>query len=453
MKFNENIIEKINKILMVLILRFAYDLIYITIITRFFSTGNFFLDYNFKKYLLSIVLILLYAIPIYDLVNLDNPSNVIITLINIFYFLPCTTMFGLAGFSYNYFIFVVIYWGLLLLFQYKINFKFEKEKIIKIKSYIFIILITILLVAISIFISGYYNGFKLNFSLKNVYDLRANAKTYNIPGILQYLRMWAVKIIPIVLVISLLKNKKIIPVLLIIAQFLLFSFDGSKTSIFTLVFAIMIWMFLNKNSYKIVYPVFWAGTLILNYVGIIIDKAPLSVSYFHRRMMFLPNLLSNYYYQYFSVNEKLYLRQSILRFFKFSNPYKLNANFLISDVFFNKVEMSSNNGLIGDAFANFGWISLLIYPLLIILILKVLDFSAQNVNVKITFAVCVEMFIMLTNQSLFTALLTGGILAIIILFLVIPKDEELIEKNDVYDKLVKKIKDFYNKKVKDNNAN
>ena len=77
--------------------------------------------------------------------------------------------------------------------------------------------------------------------------------------------------------------------------------------------------------------------------------------------------------------------------------------------------MNANTGLCGDSFANFGYLSLLFAPLVIILTFKVLEWCCQNTDKKIQIVVAVFVAYSFCNGSYFTLLLTNGILFLMLL--------------------------------------
>ncbi len=148
-------------------------------------------------------------------------------------------------------------------------------------------------------------------------------------------------------------------------------------------------------------------------------------SYIQTRTILLPNLLGFQYYDFFKDRELLYLRESIIGRLGFSKPYDHYTVNIISDIYYNNLEANANTGLCGDAFANFGWSSLIFYPLVIVLILKVLDKCTVNINAKPLMTICVLFSITFINASFFTLLLTNGYIFMCIFMLFYPKEKSV----------------------------
>ena len=132
-----------------------------------------------------------------------------------------------------------------------------------------------------------------------------------------------------------------------------------------------------------------------------------------QRMMYMPNSLSYYYFDYFSNRVPDYYRASFLSHFGFVTPYP-DLPLTIARVYYNS-EMFCNNGLMSEAFANMGYLGILVHPILILVILKMLDSKIGNYD-KITF-LCIGFVLGLRfiSSYVITALFTYGLLVVILL--------------------------------------
>ena len=85
-----------------------------------------------------------------------------------------------------------------------------------------------------IFISGYYTHFRLHFSFADVYDLRYEAREFDMPLIIKYLWAPATNILPLLFVYFLKKKKHTICYIIVFIIILNFSINGLKSTIFKL---------------------------------------------------------------------------------------------------------------------------------------------------------------------------------------------------------------------------
>jgi hypothetical protein len=133
-------------------------------------------------------------------------SNVIILLFLI-RFVPTTSIMGFIPMDNELLILECVYWVCLLLFaRFLPLFQIRKTNM---DPQTFLYLCFGLFSLGIIFISGYYTGFRLNFSFSNVYDLRKEARQFDMPSVLQYLWTASKNILPLLFVYFLdRRNKK-----------------------------------------------------------------------------------------------------------------------------------------------------------------------------------------------------------------------------------------------------
>lgn len=133
-------------------------------------------------------------------------------------------------------------------------------------------------------------------------------------------------------------------------------------------------------------------------------------------MLYMPSLLSSEYYTFFTANEFVYLRGSFLRWFGFVNPYQMDIPYLIGSEVYGAPEMGANTGILGDDYAQFGWLSLLIYPFLRV---KVLHWGLDNMmsymSDKFILLISFMFAFSFISGSFFSILLTGGYIIIVLI--------------------------------------
>lgn len=216
-------------------------------------------------------------------------------------------------------------------------------------------------------------------------------------------------------------------------QLLLFSFGGQKTYLFYILCAYGSYFIMKKRTNtawltKSITVI--AGVGILEYIC---TKTFYIVNYIIRRVMIVPGALSTFYFDFFTKNMPDYWRQSIMRWVGFESPYSDNISYMIGELYLNDDSIMANNGMLGDAFANFGWIGVFLFPLLLILSFKLLDGCAEGINPRVTFILSIIYGMNFTNGAFWTRMLTSGFIFICLIALTIPRDEkeegERIEEN------------------------
>ena len=146
-----------------------------------------------------------------------------------------------------------------------------------------------------------------------------------------------------------------------------------------------------------------------------------------RRLMFIPAHLGWSFYEFFSVHEFDYLRSSLLRRFGFKSPYSDSLARVIAianNAYSDRGVSNANTGLCGDAFANFGWVSVFIYPLLIVLTFKVLEKYMSDLDDRLQIIICITVSYSMLSGAFFTVLLTNGVLLMILLLIIIPRQKQ-----------------------------
>jgi len=321
---------------------------------------------------------------------------------------PRTYMYAVAGF------WVFIFLLLKLPTVSFLSLKKSQSKIIRL--FVFFCL------NIIVFWSIYnYLGFQFNFDLLRVYeDIRPRYVAARIP-LAGYLFNWLCLIVnPIFFAMCIKQKKWIYAVFIAFLQFLVFSVTGMKYFFFALPFvSALMWIISRKN------PLAW---MMVGLIGVIltgvfsfwlIDDRLIS-SFFIRRPLFVPAQLSFFYYDFFSTHNHVVLSHSIFRFF-LDYPYHLGSGYLIGETYFGNSKTNAVTGIVGDAYMNFGFVGLVLWSILLVIILRLIDSFSKNKDAKITVATIAMPAITITNSALLTNLLTHGLLLALVLLYLLPK--------------------------------
>lgn len=136
-------------------------------------------------------------------------------------------------------------------------------------------------------------------------------------------------------------------------QIINFSINGLKSTLFITIFSVILYAIYNFKLIKNIIPII----SLLGIVGIIetlISKSHIIIDYLIRRVMFIPNLLNYYYWDYFSVHRPDFFQQGFLRYLGFNSSYTSIPKF-IGYIYFGNPNNSANNGLFSDAMVNLGF--------------------------------------------------------------------------------------------------
>ena len=275
-------------------------------------------------------------------------------------------------------------------------------------GYYLLLLFVAVLVLNELYIWAAYTHFHIQLDLYNVYDVRSESKTYSMPLLMYYIHAWARTLTPFIALYFLHNKKRLIFSGLLVLQFITFSIDASKSVFFSMVVSLGLYFLLKKGKSFIHYIPF--GLSCISIAGLlerILAGSAVITNYFIRRMMFFPALLNYQYAEYFSIHGFDYYRRSIGGLFS-KSIYTQDMADIIGQVYYGH-EMHANNGLFADAYANLGWIGVLLMPFLLALVLKVLDGSTSKVSPLAAQALVIAYGFSLMSSSFFTIMLTHGL--------------------------------------------
>lgn len=413
----------------IILYKIACDYAYCNIISLLFEYQNFRNNPTNFTESYSWFMILSLAPLMLKTFNKENLSSSIITILILVSLIPTATLISYdSTYKIEYLILIYLYWILLLFANlYLPKIVINKGEIKGFKNvYIYI---TVILCATVIFVSWKFTGFRFHFGLTDVYDLRAEARGFEAPLIIGYLSTFSDNLLPILLVYFLYKKKYTIAFFLIVVILLNFGVTATKQILF-LLFLALIGFFVVK-SFRIIRLYIWAF-LFLIYICIaeFIVFGTYFISVFSiYRIFFIPAKLHYVYYDFFSTRELDLLRQSALKYF-INSPYKENIGFLLGDHDIGDITARANNGLFSDAYMNFGVIGVLIFPIIVVLILKTLDGATKGLNQRILFIVTSSISFVFLGLPFTTALLSAGIVVLIIFLYTLPREEKKLNINN-----------------------
>jgi hypothetical protein len=285
---------------------------------------------------------------------------------------------------------------------------------------IFMAIIGLFMIADIVIYIKYGNSVLYLFKLDKVYDIRLKARDA-VPGKLKYIISWsAMVIVPASIAWCLKRKQYFLIVLPIIIQVLIFTIGGTKSHIFTLALVVFLYLLFAFKKMEWFVPCLnglLAASLLL--------KNAFIMAVVVRRAFFFPMSISYSYYEFFTKFPQLRLSQSIFKRF-FENPYKLDAPFIVSRYVYKAPVMSANSNYISNAFANYGFLGILAFTLIIAIILVIIErISYNKVGKKYIILITFCSFYALVNSALFTTLMTHGLIFALLLSFIFFKDEEI----------------------------
>lgn len=418
---------QLRMIRFILLYRCALDVIYCSYVSKIFGYTGFRYAFSFSRLLISWIILLFFIPAIVKLTERSRFSDVITLFLIYLAYIPYTTMAGFFPYSYFFITANTIYWMILLFFVQNLPSTQQNYLIMTGNNDLVLTIIEAVFVIVILYISWQYTGFRFTINLANVYTFREEAKNSSIPILLRYLFAASKAVNPILLAYSLDRKKIANAVLIIMIQILSFSINGSKMVLFSTLLAVGLFFFYSESQLKKL-PQYLTALCVSAALERELFKSFFLISYV-RRVLFLPNLLNSYYYDFFTKNTPDFFRQSFLRFLGVDSPY-LDIDHMIGAIYFNKPEMGANNGLISDAITNMGYVGIVIMPIILPFFLRFLDSFSVGIKKRIYVSTAIMISFILISSFLSTALLTHGLLALGLVIAVIPREEETRLKDE-----------------------
>lgn len=404
-------------VVVLLLYKIFLDLLYVEYVYPNYEYYHFELHYDLGYQIVGYILSITMSLFVPKLFKKARLTDIVITLLIIMYFIPYTTILGYCSLNFSYALFVFLYLVLMLACNNivdlgKKKIRFIDRKIADTKLFVCMILGCCF---IAILVSGLYAGFRISFDLSEYYEYRAAARENAMPSVINYLYNWSVIGLDIGLAYCLIKKKTVLSILVVLSNLLAFSYNGKKSVLFILIVVIFVSL-MYKSKYIKLIPQAFCGLTVLAYVEFLLRGSEAFIAkHFIRRMLFIPPFMGTLYYDFFSKHEFDFLRTSVLRRFGFVSPYASAGKIprLIGQEYFGNVgimAMNANTGLCGDAYSNFGFWSLLVAPLAVVLVFKIIENYALYVDERIKVIVAVLVAYSYVSGAYFTLLLTNGMI-------------------------------------------
>lgn len=423
-----NKILYISYLFNIVLYRIMLDITYGLILTKYFAHGieSYSLSYTLSSWILSWIIVAIFIFPIIQIcINNKRPTNIIMTVFSFVLLIPFTTMIFFNNFSLFFIILNTIFWLLLFLSHILLGvIGIITIKIpTKLNKLIFPVIAFILIMTV-IYISGTNTQFRIITNLYDVYKIRF--EELEISKIQTYILGFSKIILPLLLALSFNKKKYLFSLIICITLFLRFGIDGVKAIFFITFIEVICCLFYKENYYKFI-PFCFSTLVLFSLLEYIIFKSYYIVDFLIRRLMFLTNKINYFYYNYFSQHEPDFYRQSFLRYFGFSSPYKIKISNLIGQEYFNDFSYSANSGLVSEALANWGYIGIFILPIILALLFKIFDICCYKIQTKIYIALMIYISYILFTAFIPTALLTHGLIVLCMFFILIPKSGGIVK--------------------------
>ena len=414
-RFLENRNKFIDSYLL-LIIWVLFQWFYPVFVVENYSFMGYYYVFNPVSFFLanSIVFLLVFLLP-----DRDEFTFFVSVIFLLFLVMPNAVLFAFHPEYHPVLFFFVVFFYLILWFILDV-IPVKSCFIERLPSFSGNISLYVLLLLGVVFVIPFFLRFRFNIYwnvllFKDIYKIRevAGEKSTQLMG---YLFSNLVKVVfPVGMILALSKKKYFIFFLFFILQFYLFLVEAHK-SVFLSLFLIPLF-FINgyRKQVRIILVslifLFLSSHFLYVFKGMLLPESIL-----YRRAFLTPALLNICYFDIF-YSKPVFLSYTFLHVF-FEYPYNLAPPNLVGLKCFGAAHMSANNGFISDGFANFGFMGIIVYSILLALYFKLLHIFKVPWYYSGVLIIVVYTFL---SSSFTTSLITHGMLLFILLVMFILK--------------------------------
>lgn len=397
--------------------------IYVYEISLYWEYMGFKGQYSNSGFALSFSLVLALSI----IVPLKNDTrSILITTMSFLFFIPSIIYISFPFVSVYHLTSIVVLFTSILLFS-SINFRLPEARFFSENA---VLSVTIFLILLAVAMQASYGGLRnFNLDIERVYEFRredANA----LPDFFGYVYSNIVgALVPVGIILSQKYNRNFITFLVVALTIILFGMTHHKSILFA---PIGIYIFYKSismiNPTKIIPFSFLfvisvcLGDIFYNQFILSINEPSYIASLIARRTLLVPSMLDGLYIEFFDNNVKYYWSNSKILSWALGNPYEIAAPFIIGYEYFYDMDTSANTGVIGSGFSNAGLMGVVIYSILSGLFLSLLNnYGRMLGHTFVSSASVVIFFMIMSTTDLVTAVLSHGLLLLIILLTILPQ--------------------------------
>ncbi len=338
--------------------------------------------------------------------------------------------------STAFLIFSTVYWIFIIVFlrmicdKKKTQGRAVKEPPYRLKKdYLGILVLAVALVFAGLIAAwGLISGFQITFDLTDATELRMASREALYSGwMTRLVHFSACIVIPLGASYFIIKRSVIGVAIMTLLEIVAYSVAGTKTYLFTFVICCILSVIVNKSrgfSFFVYVPMFLGVVILLSCVLYVIGNDFL-MNYVTRRVILTTSFNNWQYVEFFIDNDKLYMLNGALSFltsFGAKFPYnEENFSSFMGGWIYGDTNTNASNGMIGDAYANFGLVGLALFPLLLIAVLYVFDCCTRETLPVYTLSTIISFCQFVLNGTLVSVLVSYGFVFAILIFYLLSK--------------------------------
>jgi len=411
------------KLILLIIIKLLLEYSYISFVYKFYAYAGFNYEFILTKYLIG------WIVYIFGFFILYKKSNIrlyeVFVFLYLLYVLPNISFYSLSNQDTKSFFSIILpYFIILLLITNQNIFKLNYLS----KGKPFILLISFILTLIVVFHYAIVSGGHIVINFIDVYSFREEYDKIGNSGFFGYLNNWVVKIFTTLLFAwALSKNKRILMLISVLLIILLYILTGHKSNLQGLFLVpLFYFLFFKVKKIDIFILISFLFLLVISIlIGFYYDMIP---SLIIRRLIFIPAQLNFIYLEFFSTHEFAYWANSIMKYF-IAYPYDTNLAHVIGEYIGHPKE-NANTGFIASGYAQAGYIGIIIYTFVAVVILNIINTIAVRIDKYIVMSIVfIPIEVLYTSSDLLTTLLTHGLLISIITLWLYDKNNYTLKFN------------------------
>lgn len=317
-------------------------------------------------------------------------SGRVILLLTMLYFIPGLAISSALNTDWRYIISFTVYYFIIIIADCVVRYPRKPFSTITFKQSNIIVagLIIICLVYPFILTVVFNNSFSLSkilLTLNDPYGVRADAREKSISWAFLLLEYWGVYFGAVMVTYSFRKGKHWLAIAFVLIELFYFTLQGNRIILFIVGIAIVLGFFRVSNKWL---SLIFVGLLVVQFLELIQLNGSETigiVTNVFRRFTVVPNIISPKYYDYFQTATPDFLRghfPNISAFFGTKSVYDFNIGYIIGQQYFG-MYLNANTGMVGGAFFEFGYLGVIIDPIMFVVSLRIFEkilFNADNEN-------------------------------------------------------------------------
>jgi len=362
-------------------------------------------------------------------ITIDRPSKVVYWLFYLFVIVPViVTPVYIDGNFLNSFLRIslpILVSFLSIGFFYKIPlFKTRKLSISSQTFWTCFFLVLFVSYAYVLAIFGPHLEFVSIFSSEEVYSIRLAARSVTSGKLIGYVMAWCGNLLNPFLIAFGLNSKKYFPLAVgVCGQILLYFAEALKGTLLSVLVFVGLFLLLSKHRKQVGLKIFVVIICVVM-VSCLLDyflNSNVFVSLMANREIFTHGLLTTYYFDFFSTNSKAHMGHNKLISNFVDYPYTEAPSFVIGNYYFGSSSTNANENFWAYAYADFGYVGLFVYGIIVGVLFWLYDSLASHIPIQFSAILVFSPFFSLASTSLFTSLLTHGVLPLLFFLWVVPE--------------------------------